>query len=149
MEVLEHTPTTLRRGTTLALIALVGLVVMTIAAVLTDQWRRGWESAQITAASASALATADAAHSRVRGTVAYASPLLQVGPPAVRADLEALVEAEVESGLAAVDQARQVLLDITVWPWHGDIIQQRARLIAQLDEQVSSTLRRASDPRDG
>lgn len=146
---LQNTPQTLGRRPRLTLIALAVIVLISLGVVITDQWRRDWEATQIESAAAAAFTTLDVAHNRVRGTVAYASPLLQIGPPEVRATLEALVLAETDSGQAAVDQARQALLDITVWPWHEDVIEQRTRVIAQLDEQASSLLPRPSDPRAG
>ena len=79
----------------------------------------------------------------MRGTVAYASPQLQVGPPAVRSALEELVLEEVEAGVTEVDAARQALTEQTVWPWHSDQAALRDQLLAELDAR-STALRQAT-----
>lgn len=138
MEVLEHTPRSTRRGPLVVLVAVATLVLAAFAAMSVDDWQRDRESLAVQAAHADAVATIESAHKRIRGTVAYASPLLQVGPSEVRATLEELVMEEVALGRSEFDQARQVLVDTTVWPWHDDVIEERADLIADLDDRARS-----------
>lgn len=138
MEVLEHTPRPPRRGPIVVLVAAAALILAAFAAMSVDDWQRGRESLAVQAAYADAIATIDSAHRRIRGTVAYSSPLLQVGPSEVRATLEELVLEEVALGRSEFDQARQVLVDTTVWPWHDDVIETRADLIADLDDRARS-----------
>ena len=139
MEVLEHRPEPLRRGPRriLMVLAILGAALLLGAgAVSVDSWQREREALAVQTAYAQAIATLETAQTRVRGTVAYASPLLQVGPPDVRDALEEVVLEEVEVGIAEFDRARQALLDTAVWPWHDDVAAQRAELLADLDDRA-------------
>ena len=138
MEVLEHTPTPARRRPVLALVVVGVVVLAVLGAIALDSWQRDRESLAVQTAYAQAVAAIETAQDRVRGTVTYASPLLQVGPAQVRAALEDLVLEEIDAGLVEYERARQALLTVTVWPWHGEVLDQRAALVADLDDRARS-----------
>jgi hypothetical protein len=138
MEVLEHTPKPTRRGPIVALAVIAVLILLVLGAVTVDNGQRERESLAVQTAYAEAVATIETAQARVRGTVAYASPLLQVGPADVRAALEELVLEGVEAGRTEFARARQVLNDTPVWPWHNEVLEQRAALVADLDDRARS-----------
>jgi type II secretory pathway pseudopilin PulG len=138
MEVLEHTPKPTRRGPIVVLVVAAALILLILGAVAVDDWQRERESLAVQTAYAEAVATIETAQTRVRGTVAYASPLLQVGPADVRAALEELVLEEVDAGRTEFARARQALSDTSVWPWHDEVLEQRAALVADLDDRARS-----------
>lgn len=139
MEVLEHSVRPMRRRPgwlIIAAAAIVGLVIL--GAFRLDGWQRERESLDLQRAFAGAVAVIEGAEADVRGTVAYASPLLQVGPVAVRTSLEDLVLEEVAEGLTEYEQARAALAGAPVWPWHTDQVAQREELLADLAERARS-----------
>ena len=139
MEVLEHSVRPVRRRSAWLIAAsLVGLALLVLAALRIDGWQRERESLDLQEAYTEAVAAVEDAEADVRGTVAYASPLLQVGPVAVRTSLEDLVLEEVAEGLEEIQVARMILADTTVWPWHSQVSEQREALIAALDERARS-----------
>lgn len=139
MEVLEHTERPLRRSPAWLIAGAVALVAfLALGAVRFDGWQRERESLHLQQAYAAAVVTVEGAEAAVRGTVAYASPLLQVGPVAVRDSLEELVEEEVAEGVAEFLRAREALSGTSVWPWHDDQLGQRDDLLRALDERARS-----------
>jgi hypothetical protein len=142
MEVLDHTPRRVSPATRRLLIGLGALfvvgIVVTIIAVMVDLRLREQETTALQESYASALAVIEGAESRVRGTVAYSSPLLQSGPPDVRAALEALVWESVTDGRTEITAAQSAISDQRIWPWHADQQALKETLLAQLDERAET-----------
>lgn len=144
MEVLEHAPASTRRAwPRWVWIAIAGVFAALLIAWWLDGVQRDRETEALQQAYTTGVSAIERGESAVRGTVAYASPQLQVGPPAVRSALEELVLEEVEAGVTEVDAARQALTEQTVWPWHSDQAALRDQLLAELDAR-STALRQAT-----
>ncbi len=139
MEVLEHSvPPVRRRPAWIIAASVVGVAFVVLAAFRLDGWQREREALHLQQAYAEAVAVIENAEADVRGTVAYASPLLQVGPVEVRTALEDLVLEEVTDGVLELQAARDSLADTAVWPWHTRQRQQREDLLIALDERARS-----------
>lgn len=136
MEVLHHRPRSVRRGPIVGLLIVMVGVLLVLVATSVNSWQRDRTEQDLQDSYEQAIATLESAQARVRGTVSYASPLLHVGPPEVRASLEDVVLEEVAQGTAQFERARQAVQDIQIWPWHDDVLIRQSDLLADLDRRA-------------
>jgi hypothetical protein len=124
-----------------ASIATAAVMAATLWAI--NSWQQNSSSEAIDAAYAEGIKAVESGEREVQLVVTYASPRLQVGPAPVKAELEALVLVAVARSLADVEQSRNTLESITVWPWHGEIKSAKTQALDTLDLR-GQTLTRAT-----
>lgn len=116
----------------------IGLVVAIALAGPLDSWLRDQEEARLTSAHEDVLRDIERVEANVWGTVEYAGPLLQVGTPQTRSDLQDLVLAELTTGRDEVVAESRRLSEAWILPWHTEQLQLRDELISDLALRTQS-----------
>jgi hypothetical protein len=139
MEILDATPQ-IRTRRRWPWIALTVLAVFLFAGWQINSWQQDRASAHLTALAESAETVIQRGESSIQATVAYASPLLRVGPPDVKAQLEDLVLAEASRARLNYERERQQIEEMSIPPWQAVARDQKAAVLARLDERARTIL---------
>jgi Tfp pilus assembly protein PilX len=139
MEVLDSTPRN-RTHRRWPWIVLTVLAVLVFAGWQINSWQQDRARADLTVLAESAEAAIERGESSIQATVAYASPLLRVGPPEVKAQLEELVLTEVSRARINYERERQQIEGISIPPWQSTARTQKATVLATLDERARTIL---------
>jgi hypothetical protein len=139
MEVLD-TSTDKRAHRRWPWIVLTMISVLVFAAWQINSWQQDRARADLTALAESAEAAIERGESSIQATVAYASPLLRVGPPEVKAQLEDLVLAEASRVRVNFERERQQIEGMSIPPWQPVARAEKAAVLATLDERARTIL---------